>query len=214
LPQNGIRCRDGAADDLFFLLPLLAGFTCNLASAFTNIYSRMWGERAGSILTILLRDVFGIPVWGTGFALAAPTPSEALFPETVVTTILGWVLVAIGGVIILAALATLRIQAAAPTARDSLAETGLYARLRHPIHSGTLLEFLGLILIRPGVSLALACTLGFIRILLQTRFEEWDLLRRIPGYREYMNSIPRFIPRLTFQTACERSIPLADAAKR
>jgi protein-S-isoprenylcysteine O-methyltransferase Ste14 len=177
-----------------FLLLLLLGFVCNLSSAFTGVYSRRWGDRAGTILTVLLRDVFGIPVWGTGFALAALTPSGELFPITPWTTGLGWVLAAAGGAVICAALATLRLRAAAPTSRDALAATGLYARVRHPIHSGTLLEFIGLILIRPSASIALACALGIAWILLQTRFEEWDLLRRVPDYREYSARVPRFIP--------------------
>jgi protein-S-isoprenylcysteine O-methyltransferase Ste14 len=177
-----------------FLLFLLFGFACNLASAFTIIYSRKWGERIGSIFTILLRDVFGIPVWGIGFALAALTPAAPLFPATMLASIFGWVLVVAGGAIIVVALATIRLRAAAPTARDSLAESGLYARVRHPIHSGTLLEFLGLILIRPSGAIALACAFGIVWVLLQTRCEEWDLLQRIPGYGEYMKRVPRFFP--------------------
>lgn len=178
-----------------FLVPLVLGFACNLASAFTIVYSRKWGERRGSLITVVLRDVLGIPVWGLGFALAAITKSQLLFSSTPLLTVVGWVLVAVGAVIIVIALATIRLRAAAPTAQDSLAETGIYSRIRHPIHSGTFLEFLGLLLIRPSVTMTLACGLGVAWILLQTRFEEWDLLQRIPGYREYMNRVPRFIPR-------------------
>ncbi|MBN1440972.1 MAG: hypothetical protein JW929_16320 [Anaerolineales bacterium] len=180
---------------LLALFLLLLGFACNLASAFTGAYSKKWGERAGSILTILLRDVFGIPVWGAGFALAALAASPALFRPALVTTILGWILIAAGAVIIAAALAAIRMLAAAPTARDSLAETGPYAWVRHPIHSGTILEFLGLVLIRPTGAVALACALGLAWVFLQTRFEEADLVRRIPGYGEYRERVPRYLPR-------------------
>ncbi len=179
-----------------FLLPLLIGFTCNLASSFTIVYSKKWGDRAGSILTILLRDVFGIPVWGLGFALAAVTPSPILFRPTTMLTVAGWLGIAAGAAVIVIALLTIRLRSAAPTTHDSLAETGIYARIRHPIHTGTLLEFLGIILIRPSLTMALACGLGIVWVILQTRFEEWDLLRRIPGYREYMNRVPRFMPRI------------------
>jgi len=179
-----------------FLIPLLIGFACNLASAFTIAFTRWWGERMGSFVTILLRDVLGIPVWGLGFALAAWTSSPMLFSPAAASNIAGWLAIAAGAVIIVAALATIRMRSAAPTAHDSLAETGIYARVRHPIHSGTLLEFLGILLIRPSVTVGLACGLGVAWVLLQTRFEEWDLLRRIPGYRAYMESVPRFIPRL------------------
>jgi protein-S-isoprenylcysteine O-methyltransferase Ste14 len=179
-----------------FLFPLLAGFASNLASAFTSAYSRKWGERAGTSLTVLLRDVFGIPVWGLGFALAALYPSPYLFHPAAWTTAVGWVSAAAGGAVILAALATIRMRSAAPTAHDTLAATGLYAHVRHPIHSGTILEFLGIVLIHPSLILAAACVLGVAWVILQTRFEEWDLIRRIPEYREYMSRVPRYIPRI------------------
>jgi protein-S-isoprenylcysteine O-methyltransferase Ste14 len=179
-----------------FLVILIIGFICNLASAFTGVYSAKWGERKGSLVTVLLRDVLGIPVWGLGFMLAASTASPLLFRPALWTAVAGWLLVAGGAAVIVIALATIRRRAAAPTARDALAETGIYARIRHPIHAGTILEFLGILLIRPSAALALACALGLAWVLLQTRFEEWDLLRRIPGYHEYMDRVPRFIPRI------------------
>jgi protein-S-isoprenylcysteine O-methyltransferase Ste14 len=179
-----------------FPLPLLIGFACNLASAFTGVYSRKLGERLGSLVTVLLRDVFGIPVWGLGFALAAVAHSSVLFSPNSGLTVLGWLLILAGAAVIVAALWTIRRRAAVPTARDVLAETGLYARMRHPIHTGTILEFLGLMLIRPTVAIVLSCAVGLAWVLLQTRFEELDLLQRIPGYREYMKRVPRFVPRI------------------
>lgn len=32
--------------------------------------------------------------------------------------------------------------------------------------------------------------------MVQTRLEEIDLLQRMPNYRDYMNAVPRFLPRL------------------
>jgi protein-S-isoprenylcysteine O-methyltransferase Ste14 len=179
-----------------FLVPILIGFVANLASAFTSVYSAKWGERRGTLLTVLLRDIFGIPVWGLGFAAAAATKSPNIFNPTMISTAAGWLLIMAGAAVIVIALATIRFRAAAPTARDALAKSGIYARVRHPIHAGTILEFLGILLVRPGSALALACALGLVWVLLQTRFEEWDLVRRIPGYRDYMERVPRFIPRV------------------
>lgn len=178
-----------------FILPLMIGFASNLASAFTSVYSKKWGGRRGMVVTVLLRDVFGIPIWGLGFAMAASTVSPMLFTPTLGSAAVGWLLIAAGAAVIVTALATIRIRAAAPTTHDSLAENGIYARIRHPIHAGTILEFLGIVSIRPSAAITLACGLGLIWVLLQTRFEEWDLLQRIPGYREYMNRVPRFVPR-------------------
>ncbi|MFH1523633.1 MAG: methyltransferase [Chloroflexota bacterium] len=178
-----------------FFIPLVLGFSFNLASAFTTIFSRKWGERGGSILTAVLRDILGIPVWAIGFGLAAITPSPGLFAPVVATQILGWFLIGAGGVIILAALITICVRAAIPSTVDALAQDGLYAYVRHPIHSGTLLEFFGLFIIIPTQVVALACTLGIIWVLVQTRLEELDLLQRLPAYREYMQRVPRFVPR-------------------
>jgi protein-S-isoprenylcysteine O-methyltransferase Ste14 len=178
-----------------FLVPITIGFICNLASAFTSVFSAKWGERIGTLVTVLLRDVFGIPVWGLGFAAAALTASPLLFTPMLWSTIAGGLLVAAGALVIVIALATIRTRAAAPTARDALAETGIYGRVRHPIHTGTILEFLGILLVMPSNTVAMACVLGLVWVLLQTRFEEWDLLRRIPGYRSYMECVPRFVPR-------------------
>lgn len=127
-----------------FLIPLLIGFGFNLASAFTSFYSRRWGKRYGQLATILFRDVLGIPIWVLGFELAMRTPSPAWFSPNKGTQIAGWLLIAIGGLIILAALVTIRLRAAAPTDQDKLVKTGLYASVRHPIHTGTFFELVGL----------------------------------------------------------------------
>jgi protein-S-isoprenylcysteine O-methyltransferase Ste14 len=179
-----------------FTVLVLIGFVCHMASAFTSVYSTKWGERKGTLVTILLRDIFGIPVWGSGFALAAIVKSPLLYSPGIGAIGFGWFLVTAGAAVIVIALWTIRMRAAAPTARDALAESGIYARIRHPIHSGTILEFVGVLLIRPSAALALACALGLVWVLLQTRFEEWDLLQRIAGYRGYMDRVPRFFPLL------------------
>ncbi len=179
-----------------FLIPLLLGFTANLASAFTTAFSRRCGDRIGSAITVILRDVLGIPVWAIGLVFAFRTPSPLLFESAVATEMIGVLLIAVGSVIILVALVAIRLRAAAPSTRDSLVQNGLYAHVRHPIHTGTLLEFVGLFLIRPTQTVALACAAGIVWVLIQTRVEELDLLQRLPGYREYMNRVPRFLPRL------------------
>ena len=83
-----------------------------------------------------------------------------------------------------------------PSARDSLVQEGLYARVRHPIHSGVFLELIGLFLLRPTRVVTLACAAGIAWVIIQTRFEEFDLLQRLPDYRPYMARVPRFLPRL------------------
>ena len=186
-----------------FLIPLLFGFASNLASAFTTVFSRRLGARRGSLVTVLLRDVLGIPVWAIGFGLAFHASSPFLLASTLLMTILGWLSIVIGGAVIIVALITIRLRSVAPSTQDALAQVGIYAHVRHPIHSGTLLEFLGVFLIDPSLTVAIACTIGIAWVFLQTRFEEQDLLLRLPAYREYMARVPRFLPR-------RRAHPLAS----
>ncbi len=179
----------------WFLIPLLFGFLCNLGSAFTTAFARRWGERQGFIFTVLLRDVLGVPIWAIGLVLAAQYSSPLLFSSSFTLTAIGWLFIILGGTIILMALTTIRVRAVRPSVHDSLAQTGMYAHMRHPIHTGVLLEFAGLVIVRPTLPMALASGLGMAWIFLQTWAEEEDLLKRLPSYRSYMNAVPGFIPR-------------------
>ncbi|MHB8055334.1 MAG: methyltransferase family protein, partial [Candidatus Aminicenantales bacterium] len=108
----------------------------------------------------------------------------------------GIALISIGAVIIIVALVSIRVRAAAPSTRDALVQSGLYGLIRHPIHAGTILEFVGLGLVKPTTAVIVAGALGILWILVQSRLEERDLVLRLPAYREYMSRIPRFVPRL------------------
>lgn len=143
----------------------------------------------------MLRNVLGIPVWVIGLVLAVRVPSRALFPPGALTDALGWLLALVGGALQAWALAAIRMRAAVPASGDALVETGPYARLRHPIYAGLLLEFAGIALVKPTGPSALACGLGALWAVLQARLEELDLLQRLPAYRSYMDRVPRFVPR-------------------
>ena len=179
-----------------FLLPLLAGFGFDTASAFTTAFSSRWGERRGQLITAVLRNALGIPLWVVGLGLAIRTRSPALFTSAVALAALGWLLLTLGAVLQLVALGAIRRRAAAPSTGDELIQHGAYARVRHPIYLGLALEFLALVLIRPQETVVLACGLGLGWVVLQARCEELDLVQRIPAYRDYMLRVPRFVPRL------------------
>lgn len=42
----------------WFLLFLVPGFASNLASAFTTEYPDKWGEKTGTLITVILRNIF------------------------------------------------------------------------------------------------------------------------------------------------------------
>jgi protein-S-isoprenylcysteine O-methyltransferase Ste14 len=110
--------------------------------------------------------------------------------------IIGWVIIAAGAVIITIALVSIRLKAAAPSTGDTLVNKGIYSMVRHPIHSGTFLEFAGIFILWPSIQTGIASAIGFLWIFIQTKFEEKDLIKRIPEYRDYMNHVPRFFPSL------------------
>lgn len=103
-----------------FLIPLLLGFACDSASAFTAAFSRRWGAEHGQWATFVLRNVLGIPLWVIGLGVAVRSPSPVLFATPVLLEALGWVLLAAGCVVQLLALASLRGRAAKPSMADAL----------------------------------------------------------------------------------------------
>lgn len=180
----------------WFVIPLILGFISNAASAFTTFYSEKWGNARGTIFTAVLRDITGIPVWATGVVLSISETSGLLYRISLISQIAGCLLILAGAIIIIVALATIRTKAAAPSTGDSLVNKGIYSLIRHPIHSGTFLEFLGLFILRPSLQTGITFLLGCLWIFVQTKFEEKDLLKRIPEYRNYSSNVPRFFPSL------------------
>lgn len=180
----------------FFLIPLLLGFAIAGASAFTAAYSRWWGEKGGALATSILRNLVGIPLWMVGFVLAWLQPVPSLFiPGSAIKT-LGWLLIIAGSVPFLWGHLVLGWRTHMPSLRDTLVTHGLYAYVRHPIYSGGILALVGLALLKPTVTVLIACVLAAVFLVVQAFLEEIDLLQRLPAYRQYMKEVPRFIPRL------------------
>jgi len=177
-----------------FLAPLLIGFTFNSASAFTSYYSRQFGERGGRLVSTILRDVLGIPVWVIGYIMAVQAPSVYLYKPTLFTSVLAWLLILVGGAIIIIGLVSIRWRAVAPSVQDSLVMQGIYTYIRHPLYSGMILELTGLFLYIPSITVLIACVLGLVWVMIQARLEEMDLVQRKPAYQEYMQQVPQFVP--------------------
>jgi protein-S-isoprenylcysteine O-methyltransferase Ste14 len=188
----------------WFLFPLIIGFASNAASAFTTLYSEKWGKIKGSALTFVLRNITGIPVWAAGFVLAVQESSGFIYRNSVMAQIAGWFLIIAGAVIIIIALVSIRMKAAAPSTGDTLVKKGIYSVIRHPIHSGTFLEFAGIFILQPSIQIGMATLLGCIWIYFQTKFEEQDLIKRIPEYSEYMKQVPRFFPTISWKRKLKR----------
>jgi len=174
---------------------IVSGFSSHLASAFTAFYSEKFGEKPGTYICFILRNISGIPLWAYGYFLAIRASDELLYKSSLWIHIIAWSLIIIGGVIIIWALMSIRRKAAVSTLHDSLVNNGVYAKIRHPIHCGTFLEFFGILILYPSYTVGIAFLIGCLWIYLQSRFEEKDLLKRVPGYGNYMLEVPRFIPK-------------------
>lgn len=178
-----------------FLIPLVLGFALAGASAFTAAYSRRFGERGGRLVTSILRNLLGIPIWFMGFVMAWQAPSPRLWPSQGATTAVGWLLIAVGSVPVTWGHLLLGWRTHMPSVRDTLVRHGLYAHVRHPIYAGAIPMFAGLALLKPTTTVVVACGVAIAWLLVQARLEEVDLLQRLPAYREYMHQVPRFVPR-------------------
>jgi len=179
-----------------FLIPLVLGFALVGASAFTAAYSRWWGERAGELTTSILRNFLGIPLGFFGLILAWLQPALLLFMPGNSTKTLGWLLIIAGFVPFTRGHVVLGRRTGWPSIRDTLVRHSLYGYVRHPIYSGGVLLFVGGALLKPTLTVVLACAVGVGWLIIQARLEEIDLLQRLPAYRKYMEQVPRFVPRL------------------
>lgn len=178
-----------------FLIPLIFGFIFAGASAFTTVYSRRFGERGGTIVTAILRNLLGIPLLVLGYVWAWWIPSQWIFTSNTVLTTLGWILIVVGALPLIVGHLYVGMRSHFPSVKDTLVRHGLYAHIRHPIYAGVLLLLPGLVLLRPTLSVLIASAAAVIWVFIQARLEEIDLVQRIPEYKEYMREVPRFIPR-------------------
>ena len=180
----------------WFLVPLIIGLSLAGASAFTAGFSRRWGAAGGRMATFILRNLLGIPLWFYGFFLAWVAPSKWVFESGTVTAAIGLLLFIIGAIPVIWGHVELGFRTHMPSIMDSLVSSGLYAYVRHPIYSGGILMLAGLFLLKPSLTVLIACAVVIAWAVIQARLEEIDLMERMPDYRAYMERVPRFIPRL------------------
>ncbi len=179
-----------------FLIPLLIGFALGAASAFTATYSRWWGERGGALATSILRNFLGIPLWLLGFIIAWLQHAPLLFNPDAVTKTLSWLVIFAGSVLVSWGHLMLEWRAHFPSMQDTLVRHGMYGRVRHPIYAGIFLILIGFTMLNPTLPVAVASAVAIGFFIVMAQLEEIDLMQRLPEYREYMEEVPRFVPRL------------------
>jgi protein-S-isoprenylcysteine O-methyltransferase Ste14 len=77
-------------------------------------------------------------------------------------------------------------------------DTGVYGRIRHPMHFGTILVYVGFILATFSL-LSFAVWVGiFFLYDKMASYEEDDLVRLLgDAYRNYQKNVPKWLPRIT-----------------
>jgi protein-S-isoprenylcysteine O-methyltransferase Ste14 len=113
--------------------------------------------------------------------------------------IAGAALCLLGLLLMLAAFVSLRavIQIAPePKAGGHLVTSGPYRWLRHPIYTGMLLLFIGLILRKPTLLIAIAAATVVVLLFVKAEFEERMLQERYPEYLQYKRRSWGIVPGL------------------
>lgn len=77
-----------------------------------------------------------------------------------------------------------------------LIQTGPYAYMRHPVITSFFALAAGVFLLAPALTTALVLVYTFWDFGRAARQEEKLLSQQVPGYRDYMQRTPRFLPRL------------------
>jgi protein-S-isoprenylcysteine O-methyltransferase Ste14 len=123
------------------------------------------------------------------------------WPDAVAGTLFvaGLVLILVGlGLLVLAAAALLRARSTTvfprPRKAASVAETGVYRRVRHPVYGAVLLIAVGASLVESPLGLIPTALLAVV-FDLKARVEEAWLEERLPTYARYRQNTPkRFVP--------------------
>jgi protein-S-isoprenylcysteine O-methyltransferase Ste14 len=134
-----------------------------------------------------------------GVLLTAPRLPEPYGEFTPFVSLMGLVLMAIAGVILLVSFAGLGNSLTAsplPKQRGQLITTGLYSYVRHPIYSGLLLLSLGAVLDAGWWPQLVVALMLFLLLRIKAQFEESLLRKAYPKYAAYAAKTPMFFPRL------------------
>jgi protein-S-isoprenylcysteine O-methyltransferase Ste14 len=77
---------------------------------------------------------------------------------------------------------------------QQLIQSGMYAKIRHPMYIGTILQFLGMPLMLGANFAWLFSALGLAGTVIRMQKEEAFLCQELPGYQEYTQRTWRLVP--------------------
>ena len=111
----------------------------------------------------------------------------------------GMGLVAIGGLVVIAAIWQLRHAISpfpSPKATANLIDNGVFRWVRHPIYTGILAVSFGYALISGSVWKALVALTLLVLFQFKARYEEQLLKKNFDQYSKYMEKTGRFLPKV------------------
>jgi protein-S-isoprenylcysteine O-methyltransferase Ste14 len=157
----------------------------------------------------LERDLFGRAIaYAGGFGMFAFLQLASIFaPEWLAVTpypaigLLGLLLGLVGVGIEIWAIWHLKFAFSTEPAARRMVTTGPYALARHPIYSGSCVAFIGLLMTRPTLPIALALAGWTICMRVRVAYEEAILVSVFPGYVEYCRQVGAIVPRLAPRVA-------------
>lgn len=134
-----------------------------------------------------------------GVLLTAPRLPEPYGALTPFVSLLGLVLMALAGVVLLVSFVALGNSLTAsplPKQRAQMVTTGMYSYVRHPIYSGLLLLSLGVVLDAGWWPQLVVALMLYLLLRVKAQFEESLLRKAYPKYAAYARKTPMFFPRL------------------
>lgn len=128
----------------------------------------------------------------------SPRSKDPYGPLTLALSVLGLILLAVAGLLVIWSFVALRRSLTAspiPKANGELVTSGPYQFMRHPIYTAILLAAVGVVLDAGYWPQLVIATMLYLLLNQKASFEEKLLADRYPGYAKYSRKTPRFMPR-------------------
>ena len=123
---------------------------------------------------------------------ALPQPGTFVSSLGLSVFVLGWIIKGLALRANAFAVSVVRLQ---HERQHAVADSGVYAIVRHPFYAATPLVFVGSSLWLESYAAALAAVVPIVLIVVRLRLEERLLLRELPGYSQYAQRVPhRLLP--------------------
>lgn len=176
---------------------------------FYGIHSALATEKAKSALGIssstyrLLYNLISTVLFFGMLLLGAMIYSVLLFPPSPFSNYTGLMLAAIGLFVIKRAFRNYSTRAFLGFKRDlseGLKTTGVQAKIRHPLYTGTLLVVVGYVFFNPQLTSLTILAALLVYLPFGIRWEEKKLIKMYgKEYVEYRNSVPALFPSLNLK---------------